>query len=575
MRAYGTLRLVNGATGGQSPWWQIDCVPHVAIRAKRVFEQAAKGRAGNLILTDTPETCRDLEWFLERYPMDLSTDDRRHLRRRARQHRDAVAAIDDLLAGRSPAPSFDLALPPREYQRVAAAIALRQRQLLLADELGLGKTVSAICLLAAPGTLPALVVTLAGVMPKQWERELNRFAPALRTHVVRSGRPYPMAAQADLPGIAAGGVPDVVIINYHKLAGWVDALAGRVRTVVFDEAQELRRVDSQKWDAALSIAQRAEYRIGLSATPIFNYGSEFWNVLRVIAPGTLPARDEFLREWCEAVGSRGDARTRDPVALGSYLREQGFMLRRTRTDVGRELPPLSRIPMPIDADHGALDKVGNAAAELARIILAQSGTTKRGERWQASEELSNLLRQATGIAKAPFVAAFVRMLVESGERVLLYGWHRAVYDLWLAQLADLRPAMFTGSESAPQKAESLRRFLGGETPVLIMSLRAGQGVDGIQAACKTVVFGELDWAYGVHAQGEGRVYRDGQAHPVFAYYPIAEVGSDPIVADILGVKRMQSDGVLDPGAAPVERLEIDPDHVKRLAADYLRRHRVA
>jgi hypothetical protein len=49
----------------------------------------------------------------------------------------------------------------------------------------------------------------------------------------------------------------------------------------------------------------------------------------------------------------------------------------------------------------------------------------------------NLLRQATGIAKAPFVADFVRLLVESGEKVLLYGWHREVYSIWRDKLKDL------------------------------------------------------------------------------------------------------------------------------------------
>ena len=55
-----------------------------------------------------------------------------------------------------------------------------------------------------------------------------------------------------------------------------------------------------------------------------------------------------------------------------------------------------------------------------------------------------MARHATGMAKAAHVAALVRMLVESGERVLLAGWHRDVYAVWLKLLGDLRPVMFTG-----------------------------------------------------------------------------------------------------------------------------------
>jgi hypothetical protein len=47
--------------------------------------------------------------------------------------------------------------------------------------------------------------------------------------------------------------PDVLIIPYSKLRGWGDHLAGRVRTVIFDEVQELRR-PTAKYEAAARVA---------------------------------------------------------------------------------------------------------------------------------------------------------------------------------------------------------------------------------------------------------------------------------------------------------------------------------
>src|SRR5690606_41175610 len=66
----------------------------------------------------------------------------------------------------------------------------------------------------------------------------------------------------------------VIISNYHKLAGWADVLAGKVRSVVFDEVQELRIPGTGKYYAARHIAGQADFRLGLSATPIYNYGGE-------------------------------------------------------------------------------------------------------------------------------------------------------------------------------------------------------------------------------------------------------------------------------------------------------------
>ncbi|MEG7688958.1 ATP-dependent helicase, partial [Listeria monocytogenes] len=91
-----------------------------------------------------------------------------------------------------------------------------------------------------------------------------------------------------------------------------------------------------------------------------------------------------------------------------------------------------------------------------------------------------------------FVADFVTTLVESGEKVLLYGWHRKVYTEWKLLLSQFKPAFYTGTESTTVKEHELGRFLdpAGDCQVMIMSLRSGAGVDGLQFVCSTVVYGE-------------------------------------------------------------------------------------
>ena len=167
------------------------------------------------------------------------------------------------------------------------------------------------------------------------------------------------------------------------------------------------------------------------------------------------------------------------------------------------------------------------------------------------------------------MADFVRMLVESGERVVLYGWHREVYRIRQDRMVDLCPAMFTGTETVPQKEEAKRRFIAGETPVLIMSLRAGAGIDGLQHVCRTVVVGELDWTPGVHEQCAGRVFRDGQKDPVTAYFLIADHGAHPVVADVVNLKKLQIDGLRDPDR-PLVETAAPSDAVRRLAEEFLR-----
>lgn len=560
MKGYGTLTLHPKGV------WVIDAQPHIHMRAKRIFGKIGAEQAGILTLSHCPETCRDLEWFLERYPLTVSQADAGILAANANAHRDVIQRLEDLIDTNYAPPTFKLAIPARSYQAREAAVYLEHRSLLIGDDVGLGKTAAAICSFTEPRTLPAVVVTLTH-LTRQWEEEIHRFAPALKVHIVKRGQPYALPTWM-------GRGPDVIVLNYHKLAGWAKVFASYAQSVVFDEVQELRHMGTARYNAAAYLAQAVQFRLGLSATPIYNYGGEIFAVFDILQPGCLGTHREFSTEWCTD-GRGGDKpRLKDPKAFGTWAREQFLLMRHTRADVGRELPDVIRVPHRVESDAGALDSISFPAAELAKLIL-QQGEPRRGAKWQAAQELSVMLRQATGIAKAPYVAAFVRLLLEAGERVVLCGWHRAVYDLWQAEFKDIKPPMFTGSETPAQKEAAKHAFISGQSPLLILSLRSGAGMNGLQEVSSCIVFGELDWSPGVIEQCIGRLNRDGQKNPVVAYFLVADDGADPSIVEVLGLKRQQVEGIRNPTTDFLEKLETDGQHAKRLATAYLKQRKIA
>jgi SNF2 family DNA or RNA helicase len=560
-RAVTFMNADAPAEYNESALWRLTGEPHLLLRVKRIFGRVNKHEHGAVHLKDNEEVRRDLEWLLMRYPIRISKRHRGILEAGAQGHRERMLRLEKIIGPRRKPGNYELAIAARDYQRVAADLFLERGFLLVADDVGIGKTATAICAMVRKGTLPAVVVTLSGTMPRQWADEVALFAPGLTTHVLKEGTPY------KLP-LTDGKAPDVVILNYHKLSGWAEVLRAYAGMVVFDECQELRRRGSQKYNAAEHVARGATYRLGLSATPIYNYGGELWNVIHVLDEDVLGTWDEFRREWCEEGYTKPEhVSIKEPKAMGTYLREHFVMLRRTRKDVGRELPEVSRIPQHVQCDREALENVEDAASELARIVLEQS-ESYRGEKMLAADRLDNMIRQATGIAKAPYVAEFIKLLVEAGEKVLVYAWHREVYSILLERLSDYDPLMFTGTESASQKQEAKDRFLDSR-PILLMSLRAGAGVDGLQKVCRTTVIAELDWSPGVIEQNIGRIHRDGQTDPVTAYFMVADDGADPLIAQKLGLKRQQVEGLRDPHRDLVEELQTDPDKVKELARMYL------
>jgi len=491
-------------------------------------------------LTDTEEVCRDLVWFMERYPMRVDFED--YLYRRAGDYDKRFASYEKIISGKTKSKKPELSIPLREYQAIATDLAFASRGLLVADDVGLGKTAIAIALLTRRGTRPALVVTLTH-LPYQWVSEIKKFAPQLSTHIIKTGKHY----NIDEDGVT----PDVIIINYHKLNAWCEFLSPMIKTVVFDECQELRRDDSLKANAARLISRSVDFRLGLSATPIYNYGGEMFAVIDKLRPGELGSWSEFNTEWC--VGGYDKVRVRDPKAFGSYLREQGIMIRRTRAEV--------------ESDEKALDAVSYDLAELARLVI--NNDAKPFERMKAGSDLDYRLRQVTGIAKAPYVADFVKLILETGEKVVLYGWHREVYRIWQEKLRPYNPVLYTGTEGPKQKQVAFEEFTAGDSRIMLISLRAGAGLDGLQKAAHIAVFGELDWSPGVHEQNEGRLARDGQRLPVVAYYLISEEGSDPVVADTLGLKQSQIHGIRDPERELLEQQK-DSNAIRKMAMEYLR-----
>lgn len=556
MKLYGKASLEDG-------FWQVTGEPHMLLRLKRAIGGVDKDSIGVVKLSCTPEHCRELEWFSSRFPIDFGAH-QDTLTRGAQSHRDELLLLENILAAPGEPKEFELAIPPRAYQAQAAELLLKSKALLLADELGLGKTCVAISTFAKPETIPALVVAPAHLCA-QWEREIRKFAPNLRVHQVKKSVPYPIPRED-------GKGPDVFISSYHKIHGWAVVMQEACKSVVFDEIHELRNHRSRKSIAAKEIARSVDYRLGLSATPIFNYGGEIFRILDVLKPGALGTWGEFTREWCKSAGS-GKWSVRKPRELGSHLRSEFLMLRRTRKEVGSELPAVTKVVHTVDIDDKELAKVQSESRQLAKIILGQVQNLERGDRMRAAQELDWRLRQATGISKARFVASFVQMLVESGEPVVLVGWHQSVYDVWAESFgkAGVKWAKYTGSESVSQKDEAVRAFTEGRADVLMLSLRSGAGLNGLEERASVIVFGELDWSPSVHEQCVGRLHRGNQTKGVMSYYLVSDHGSDPVIAQVLGLKRDQLKGLRDPHADIIERTESSGDRMRELAMSCLKR----
>jgi SNF2 family DNA or RNA helicase len=550
MKYYGTIEI-----DGKS--FVINPEPYVAIRLKSLFPKLNKyGREQTLSIT--PENCADLKWFLQRYPMEGPAEVDFALHEGTSAYEANLFHLNKImLPDYVPNTDFKMTHPPYPYQAQAVEVYKRKTFLLLADDLGLGKTITAITSFMHPELLPALVV-VEPHLKSQWVSQIKYFAPQLKVHTIDKGKPYPLPKA------------HVYIINYTLLSKWLDVLnRGWLKSIIAEEAQNLRRTESDKYKAFQKISNVTPYAMGLSATPIYNYGDEFFNVLNALREGCLGKEEEFRREWVYS-GGYNDGRIKDTKAFGTYLRDQFIMLRRTEEDIDLQLPKLNNVVHEIEYNEAVLQEFKGSAIELAKKILETSYDPNK-ERFTAAGQFDLKLRQVTGIAKAPFVCGFVELMLKQYQNCIIYAWHRAVYDIYLEMLAHHNPVLYTGSESPKQKDKSKHLFVSGLSRILIISHRSGSGLDGLQEHCHAGIFGELDWSPQIHRQCAGRLRRPGQEKQVDMYYLIANGGSDPTISNVLGVKKEQSDGVLNPNMNIVD-IQAESNRVKKLAENFLKQY---
>lgn len=517
LNSHGSLQF-TGKT------WIFRTDPEVRRRLCRLFV-GAKMEGDTTSIPHTPEVACDVEWFLARYHHRMEEGTTWALRSICNAHRETLELAEAVMAQEHFQP-VGLALPLRHYQLEAVELAKLMPGLLIGDHMGLGKTAMAIGFAAWADARPALVVCYTH-MQSHWQEKIAQFAPGLKVHIVKQRAHYHLPKH------------DVAIITYSKLAAW----AGHYpwQSVIYDEVQELRRWESDKTAAARALATMLPFRVGLSASPVYNYAHEIYSVASCLRPGMLGTREEFTKEW--SVSASGVVE--QPDALGQYLKSQRFMIRRTRAEVGRELPALNRVTHVIEHDSTAFAKLTANCSHLARMVINGSFAQKG----QAARELDIKLRQATGVAKAVFAAEFLAELVANGEPVLCGVWHREVIDIITKELRakGIDVCHYTGEESVNKKNESKRRFIAGESKVMLLSLRSGAGLDGLQDVGTLIVYAELDWSPKVHEQFTGRLHRDGQEKQVTEFYLMANAGSDPVIAPILGLKEDQGRGITDPG----------------------------
>lgn len=186
---------------------------------------------------------------------------------------------------------------PHQHLPAARLAASPWRGLLIADEVGLGKTISAIRILRrlhAIGEVGPVIIACPGSLRSKWRQELHHRGD-LDAVVADSGR--------RLIGMVrrlAEGEPRVIIVSHGVLrrSATLERLMEHLPEVmltIVDEAHHCRNPRSRLHDAVQLLSMRSKRTVLMTATPVNLREEELWIQLSLLAPDRWPNLDQFHR----------------------------------------------------------------------------------------------------------------------------------------------------------------------------------------------------------------------------------------------------------------------------------------
>jgi superfamily II DNA or RNA helicase len=433
----------------------------------------------------------------------------------------------------------------------------------LADDMGLGKTVQALGFLAlekAEGRLdkPALIVSPTSVLPN-WQAEAQRFAPHLRVLPLRG-----LDRKALFGEIATH---DLVLTTYPLLARDHEALlAEEFHVAILDEAQAIK--NPKATISRLAHRINARHRLALTGTPLENNLGEVWSLFEFLSPGLLGDEATFRRTFRTPIEKHGDA-----AAQGFLSRRlKPFMLRRTKGEVAKELPPKTEIVERVRLEGGQRDLYETVRALMhakVRDEIAKKGLAKSHIVFlDALLKLRQICcdprlwkmppaKKVKGSAKLERLLEMIPEMVVEGRRILLFSQFTSMLQLIEPELTrrGIDYAKLTGDTA--DRAAPVKRFQSGEVPLFLLSLKAG-GTGLNLTAADTVIHYDPWWNPAVENQATDRAYRIGQDKPVFVYKLIVEEGIEEAI-ELLKARKAALAEALFAGSAktPLDLSEAD------------------
>jgi SNF2 family DNA or RNA helicase len=417
---------------------------------------------------------------------------------------------------------------PHQIEVARRVINEMRGRAILADEVGLGKTIEAGLIFKEyliRGLVKRALVLVPSSLVLQWTRELNQ--------------------KFDIPVMAQKKV--WMWDKYDFLVASIDTakrdphrehvLKKHYDLVIIDEAHKLKNRRTKNWQFINQLQKK--YCLLLTATPIQNEIQELYNLVTLLKPGHLGKQSDFKSDYVA-----GKRKAKNEAQLKEEI--QRVLIRNRRSD--QQLPLTKRhvqtISIELSAAERALyDGITNFVRQryhkssdmqntLSLLVLQKEICSSRDAVFhtlfkllqkeakgqsEISPEISNLitlLRSIKYSSKAKAAVELIRRL--SPEKVVLFTEYRATQEMLMRELlnAGIQAVPFRGGFNRNKKDWMMELFQK-RAQVLVATEAGGEGIN--LQFCRHMINYDMPWNPMRVEQRIGRIHRLGQKSDVHIY----------------------------------------------------------
>lgn len=394
---------------------------------------------------------------------------------------------------------------------------------ILADDMGLGKTLQTLTVLSMTkhAGVPSLVVCPKSLL-YNWQQEAATFFPRLKVLVYDGSQSERLALLKTLTE------HDLVVVSYNTLkrdADYLCAPGRRYNYAVLDEAQYIKNYMTKMAQRVKEIP--ADYRLALTGTPLENHVFELWSIFDYLMPGFLGRRDHFNERFYKPIMDEGDT----DALLHLRRKIEPFMLRRTKAEVLKDLPPKveqTRECTLSDAQNilyqqvlldvrGTIHKVVEEKGFKGSQIHILAGLTKLRQVCNHPALLTGDTPSLHDSAKLDACIEVIEEVRQGDRKVLVFSQFTGMLDILASALTEAGIGFTYLSGKTKKRQEVIERFNSDpQVTAFLVSMKAGGTGLNLTAADTVVVFDPW-WNPSVENQAVDRAHRMGQTHSVNVY----------------------------------------------------------